>query len=100
MNEKEKVRERIAELLSGSTKDDYYHQLDVSNALVKADAILSDPSICIKAEDQELPENPYLGEHDCGDPDCTNKHQWLEKIAYSGAQQDMLNAGWVKVLRV
>ncbi len=94
---KEQVRERIAKLLALQTLcDEDRDTIDltwewvvkygfVDEYLVKADLILSDPDILIKAEDQSLPENFYL----------SMTPEWPR--IYKKAQQDMLNQGWVKV---
>jgi len=57
-----------------------------------ADAILSIPGIRIEAEDQSLPENPYLAQIKVYEVDECE----AGRIGYAEAQQDMLGAGFVR----
>ena len=95
MTEREQVRERIANII----RDDVVFVDDILllNENEIADAILSDPSIAILADDQSLPENPYTG---CQDyyGDCVQTQEHKTK-AYLRSQQDMLNAGFRKVVK-
>ncbi len=54
------------------------------------DQILSIKGICIKADDQSLPENP-IGKED---------QFYHIRLSYHKAQQDMLKAGFIKVVEL
>ncbi len=100
MTSREQVQERIAKWLfkflyeaneRGSFLVDDWKQLEPHFKEVyyqKADELLryhlSDPSIAILAEKQELPENPYAIRYASG-------------IAYLEAQQDMLKQNWRRI---
>ena len=57
-----------------------------------ADQILAIPGLCVKADDQSLPENRY-------DYGPYNYHLRGKNLAYDQAQEDMLNDGLVKVVK-
>lgn len=57
----------------------------------KAESVMNavrEAGYVLKSEDQELPENPIIPE----------AGYLLANSTYSGAQQDMINAGWVKII--
>lgn len=65
-----------------------------------ANRILSDPAILVRSKDQTPPLNPYTKRSYIGQQNVlktleeNNAHSYYEE-----AQQDMLNAGWVKVVK-
>uniref|UniRef100_A0A6M3KXH8 Uncharacterized protein n=1 Tax=viral metagenome TaxID=1070528 RepID=A0A6M3KXH8_9ZZZZ len=85
------MRERIAQVISfvdqagfETLKKDF--PICLAECYRKADTILSDPSIAVVDENQELPQNPWY--------DVTSGH-WLGcDLAY----RDMVNDNWWKVI--
>jgi hypothetical protein len=68
MSNRDKVRERIAKIINNAEYEDGIGiawkdttEYEKGQAYDKADQILADPDIFIKAENQELPET-FLGE--------------------------------------
>ncbi len=78
MSKYSEVRERIALILADTNSWDSYDQVEKNHFIVKAQHVLDDPDILIKAENQELPE-------------CLEGNRPRAK-----AFNNMLKAGWVK----
>jgi hypothetical protein len=99
MNEKEALRERIAKRLNDAINGEQM------TAIQAADYILSDPSILIKEENQELPSNPYVNYYQgfgdiAGNQDCkeeTVKHLAVEQ--YKAMLKGDKTGHWVKVVK-
>jgi len=117
--EYERVREEIAEILNECV-DDYYIETHPANTII--DQILAIEGICVKADDQGLPEiridtiskdiRVYIGKlyeyYQAGHLD-TELYKELVKTSgiiqadiehhmYQFAQEHMLKAGFVKVI--
>ena len=98
MTEYERVREQIATSLYeqhhpriydtfGELEKDFHNSAEVIRG--QADAILSIEGICIKADNQSLPELPEFYEDwggECG------------QTGYVRSRYDMLEAGFIKVV--
>ena len=90
MSNTDKVRERT--LLNRNERIYYYNQPSGLEEMCKAQIkrVLSDPAILVKAESHELPDR-FVETYDDSYTDGQRS------ISYNSGQQDMVEAGWVKV---
>ncbi len=91
MNETERVRKQMSQIIyKGHDGDGYYNSSKI------ADQILAIADICVKADDQEVPD---IENYCQASQECTQFEYEGRMRGYRQAQQDMLTADWVKVVK-